>query len=47
MRHKIPAGREVTAARRERDGIFMSEFEQGEISFRKAFEFGLEGLVSG
>ena len=31
------------------DGIFLSEFEQGEIGpdlFRKACEFGLEGLVS-
>jgi bifunctional non-homologous end joining protein LigD len=31
------------------DGIFISEFEQGEIGpdlFRKACEFGLEGLVS-
>jgi hypothetical protein len=31
------------------DGIFISDFEQGEIgpdSFRKACEFGLEGLVS-
>jgi bifunctional non-homologous end joining protein LigD len=34
---------------RRADGIFMSEFEQGEIGpdlFRKACEFGLEGLVS-
>jgi bifunctional non-homologous end joining protein LigD len=34
---------------RRPDGIFMSEFEQGEIGpdlFRKACEFGLEGLVS-
>ncbi len=31
------------------DGIFISDFEQGEIGpdlFRKACEFGLEGLVS-
>jgi bifunctional non-homologous end joining protein LigD len=31
------------------DGIFMSDFEQGEIGpdlFRKACEFGLEGIVS-
>ena len=31
------------------DGIFLGEFEQGEIGpdlFRKACEFGLEGLVS-
>ena len=31
------------------DGIFLSDFEQGEIGpdlFRKACEFGLEGLVS-
>jgi bifunctional non-homologous end joining protein LigD len=31
------------------DGIFVSDFEQGEIGpelFRKACEFGLEGLVS-
>jgi bifunctional non-homologous end joining protein LigD len=34
---------------RRPDGIFISEFEQGEIGpdlFRKACEFGLEGLVS-
>jgi ATP-dependent DNA ligase len=34
---------------RRPDGIFLSEFEQGEIGpdlFRKACEFGLEGLVS-
>jgi ATP-dependent DNA ligase len=34
---------------RRSDGIFISEFEQGEIGpdlFRKACEFGLEGLVS-
>jgi bifunctional non-homologous end joining protein LigD len=34
---------------RRTDGIFLSEFEQGEIGpdlFRKACEFGLEGLVS-
>jgi bifunctional non-homologous end joining protein LigD len=34
---------------RRPDGIFMSEFEQGEIGpdlFRKVCEFGLEGLVS-
>jgi len=34
---------------RRPDGIFMSDFEQGEIGpdlFRKACEFGLEGLVS-
>jgi bifunctional non-homologous end joining protein LigD len=34
---------------RRPDGIFMSEFEQGEIGpdlFRKACEFGLEELVS-
>jgi bifunctional non-homologous end joining protein LigD len=34
---------------RRPDGIFVSEFEQGEIGsdlFRKACEFGLEGLVS-
>jgi hypothetical protein len=33
---------------RRPDGIFVSEFEQGEIGpdlFRKACEFGLEGLV--
>jgi hypothetical protein len=31
------------------DGIFFSDFEQGEIGpdlFRKACEFGVEGLVS-
>jgi bifunctional non-homologous end joining protein LigD len=31
------------------EGIFVSDFEQGEIGpdlFRKACEFGLEGLVS-
>jgi len=31
------------------DGIFLSDFEQGEIGpdlFRKACEFGLEGIVS-
>jgi bifunctional non-homologous end joining protein LigD len=34
---------------RRPDGIFLSDFEQGEIGpdlFRKAGEFGLEGLVS-
>jgi len=34
---------------RRPDGIFVSDFEQGEIEpdlFRKACEFGLEGLVS-
>jgi bifunctional non-homologous end joining protein LigD len=34
---------------RRSQGIFISEFEQGEIGpdlFRKACEFGLEGLVS-
>jgi bifunctional non-homologous end joining protein LigD len=34
---------------RRPDGIFVSEFEQGEIGpdlFRKACEFGFEGLVS-
>ena len=34
---------------RRPDGIFVSQFEQGEIGpdlFRKACEFGLEGLVS-
>jgi ATP-dependent DNA ligase len=34
---------------RRPDGIFISQFEQGEIGpdlFRKACEFGLEGLVS-
>ena len=34
---------------RRPDGIFISDFEQGEIGpdlFRKACEFGLEGLVS-
>jgi ATP-dependent DNA ligase len=34
---------------RRSDGIFLSDFEQGEIGpdlFRKACEFGLEGLVS-
>jgi len=34
---------------RRPDGIFVSHFEQGEIGpelFRKACEFGLEGLVS-
>jgi bifunctional non-homologous end joining protein LigD len=34
---------------RRPEGIFMSEFEQGEIGpnlFLKACEFGLEGLVS-
>jgi bifunctional non-homologous end joining protein LigD len=34
---------------RRPDGMFMSEFEQGEIGpdlFRKACEFGLEGIVS-
>ncbi len=36
-------------ARRPIEGIFISDFEQGEIGpnlFRKACEFGLEGLVS-
>ena len=35
---------------RRPDGIFLSDFEQGEIGpdiFRKACEFGLEGMVSG
>jgi ATP-dependent DNA ligase len=34
---------------RRPDGIFVAEFEKGEIGpdlFRKACEFGLEGLVS-
>jgi bifunctional non-homologous end joining protein LigD len=34
---------------RRPEGIFMSTFEQGEVGpdlFRKAWEFGLEGLVS-
>jgi ATP-dependent DNA ligase len=34
---------------RRPEGIFLSEFEQGEIGpdlFRKVCEFGLEGLVS-
>jgi hypothetical protein len=34
---------------RRPDGIFVSDFEQGEIGpdlYRKACEFGLEGLVS-
>ena len=34
---------------RRPDGIFVADFEQGEIGpdlFRKACEFGLEGLVS-
>jgi ATP-dependent DNA ligase len=34
---------------RRPDGIFLSDFEQGEIGpdlFRKACEFGLEGMVS-
>jgi bifunctional non-homologous end joining protein LigD len=34
---------------RRPDGIFVSDFEQGEIGpdlFRKACEFGFEGLVS-
>jgi len=34
---------------RRPDGIFVSDFEQGEIGpelFRKECEFGLEGLVS-
>jgi len=34
---------------RRPDGIFMSDFEQGKIGsdlFRKACEFGFEGLVS-
>jgi ATP-dependent DNA ligase len=34
---------------RRQDGIFLSPFEQGEVGpdlFRKACEFGLEGLVS-
>jgi bifunctional non-homologous end joining protein LigD len=34
---------------RRPEGIFVSDFEQGEIGpdlFRKACEFGLEGLVS-
>ena len=34
---------------RRPDGVFISDFEQGEIGpdlFRKACEFGLEGIVS-
>jgi ATP-dependent DNA ligase len=39
----------ISALARRTDGIFLSEFEQGEIGpdlFRKACEFGLERLVS-
>src|ERR1700746_823138 len=50
---KLPLSmREANLARllaRRPDGIFVSDFEQGEIGpdlFRKACEFGLEGLVS-
>jgi bifunctional non-homologous end joining protein LigD len=50
---KLPlAMRKTNLARllaRRPDGIFVSDFEQGEIGpelFRKACEFGLEGLVS-
>jgi bifunctional non-homologous end joining protein LigD len=50
---KLPlAMRKTNLARilaRRPEGIFVSDFEQGEIGpdlFRKACEFGLEGLVS-
>jgi bifunctional non-homologous end joining protein LigD len=50
---KLPlAMRKTNLARllaRRPEGIFISDFEQGEIGpelFRKACEFGLEGLVS-
>jgi ATP-dependent DNA ligase len=51
--HRLPLSmRKANLARllaRRPDGIFISQFEQGEIGpdlFRKACEFGLEGLVS-
>jgi ATP-dependent DNA ligase len=50
---KLPLGlRKTKLARllaRRPEGIFVSDFEQGEIRpdlFRKACEFGLEGMVS-
>ena len=50
---KLPlAMRKANLARllaRHPEGIFISDFEQGEIGpelFRKACEFGLEGMVS-
>jgi hypothetical protein len=42
-------GQPATLLARRPDGIFISQFEQGEIGpdlFRKACDFGLEGLVS-
>jgi bifunctional non-homologous end joining protein LigD len=52
LRHLPLSMRKANLARllaRRPDGIFISDFEQGEIGpelFRKACEFGLEGLVS-
>jgi bifunctional non-homologous end joining protein LigD len=52
LRHLPLSMRRANPARllaRRPDGIFISDFEQGEIGpelFRKACEFGLEGLVS-
>jgi ATP-dependent DNA ligase len=52
LRHLPLSMRKATLARllaRRPDGIFLSEFEQGEIGpdlFRKACEFGFEGLIS-
>ena len=45
----LPLTMRKTNLARRSDGIFVAEFEQGEIGpdlFRKACEFGLEGLVS-
>jgi ATP-dependent DNA ligase len=52
LRHLPLSMRKANLARllaRRPDGIFISDFEQGEIGpelFREACEFGLEGLVS-
>ena len=48
--HRLPLSiRKANLARGRPEGIFINPFEQGEIGpdlFRKACEFGLEGLVS-
>ena len=46
---KLPLHLRTTNLARRPEGIFVSEFEQGEIGpdlFRQACKFGLEGLVS-
>jgi bifunctional non-homologous end joining protein LigD len=48
-RHSARKTRLAQLLARRVDGIFLSDFEQGEIGpdlFRKACEFGLEGMVS-